>query len=229
MEEPYLFDDRGAWFDGKYMIMTFELLKLPEVVTYGFWTKVHLDGVLFSSNRRYGDFGEHGDERDWNAREGGYYLGVNDSELELVSVSSANNNRSDVGYISYFEWAYLNLTLMGYNSLKPSHLTMRVNGEITAQSEFHRLYDFPEPKMSHNIGAAWEQGAYVKHFRGMIWEAKALRGDHDDAVVAFADACEGTCFQCPGDAEATGVCLGHCNWNHYYNEEKERCQRCPLW
>jgi hypothetical protein len=27
LEEPYIFGDRGAWFDGKYDLMTFELLK----------------------------------------------------------------------------------------------------------------------------------------------------------------------------------------------------------
>lgn len=41
VEEPFIFEDRGAWFDGKYDMMTFELLKLPEVVIHGFWTKVH--------------------------------------------------------------------------------------------------------------------------------------------------------------------------------------------
>jgi len=41
VEEPYIFNDRGAWFDGKYDLMTFELLKLPETVIHGFWVKVH--------------------------------------------------------------------------------------------------------------------------------------------------------------------------------------------
>jgi hypothetical protein len=41
VEEPFIFADRGAWFDGKYDMMTFELLKLPEEVIHAFWTKVH--------------------------------------------------------------------------------------------------------------------------------------------------------------------------------------------
>lgn len=41
VEEPFIFNDRGAWFDGKYDLMTFELLKLPETVIHGFWVKVH--------------------------------------------------------------------------------------------------------------------------------------------------------------------------------------------
>merc|ERR1712032_1364891 len=82
MGEPFIFADRGAWFDGKYDMMTFELLKLPEIVIHGFWTKVHSQGVLFSANRIHGDFNtDRNDTGDfWNQRDdNGYYLGVNDS------------------------------------------------------------------------------------------------------------------------------------------------------
>jgi len=41
VEEPFIFADRGAWFDGKYDMMTFELLKLPGDVIHAFWTKIH--------------------------------------------------------------------------------------------------------------------------------------------------------------------------------------------
>lgn len=58
VEEPFIFADRGAWFDGKYDMMTFELLKLPINVVFGFWTKVHGGGVLFSANRTHGDFND---------------------------------------------------------------------------------------------------------------------------------------------------------------------------
>jgi hypothetical protein len=64
VEEPFIFEDRGAWFDGKYDLMTFELLKLPEVVVHGFWAKVHSEGVLFSANRVHGDFDNQGGSRD---------------------------------------------------------------------------------------------------------------------------------------------------------------------
>merc|ERR1712038_1537400 len=93
VEEPFIFEDRGAWFDGKYDMMTFELLKLPEVVIHGFWTKVHSQGVLFSANRIHGDFNtdrnDHGDF--WNQRDdNGYWLGVNTGALEFVSREAEN-------------------------------------------------------------------------------------------------------------------------------------------
>jgi len=58
VEEPFIFADRGAWFDGKYDLMTFELLKLPEIVIHSFWAKVHSAGVLFSAARVHGDFND---------------------------------------------------------------------------------------------------------------------------------------------------------------------------
>lgn len=81
IEEPYVFADRGAWFDGKYDMMTFELLKLPFFVIHGFWTKVHSNGALFSASRTHGDFNEKkGLVGDWDYRDdNGYYIGVNDS------------------------------------------------------------------------------------------------------------------------------------------------------
>lgn len=88
IEEPFIFADRGAWFDGKYDLMTFELVKLPETLVHGFWTKIHSDGVLFSAHKTHGDFKEYNyvSEADWDAREdGGYYLGVNQNRLEYVS------------------------------------------------------------------------------------------------------------------------------------------------
>lgn len=98
IEEPFIFADRGAWFDGKYDLMTFELLKLPEVVTHGFWTKVHSDGVLFSAAKTHGDFKgyDHQSAADWDSREdGGYYLGVNQNRLEYVSRMN-NVNREEL-------------------------------------------------------------------------------------------------------------------------------------
>jgi hypothetical protein len=53
IEEPFIFADRGAWFDGKYDLMTFELLKYSLVdLNMNFWLKPHSDGVVYSSNRR---------------------------------------------------------------------------------------------------------------------------------------------------------------------------------
>lgn len=66
LEEPFIFEDRGVWFDGKYDLMTFVLLQMPSFLTYNFWTKVHSDGVLFAGNMAH------------ESSQGGYYMGVND-------------------------------------------------------------------------------------------------------------------------------------------------------
>jgi len=48
--EPLVFSSRGAWFDGHYSIMKFELLQLGLARTMSIWLKPHSDGVIFSSN-----------------------------------------------------------------------------------------------------------------------------------------------------------------------------------
>lgn len=50
IEEPLIFNDRGAWFDGKYDLMTFKLLKLGSDRFFQGWYKPHGNGALFSSN-----------------------------------------------------------------------------------------------------------------------------------------------------------------------------------
>ena len=50
IEEPIIFSDRGAWFDGKYDLMTFSLLKPPPSPSLRMWINPHSDGVLYSSN-----------------------------------------------------------------------------------------------------------------------------------------------------------------------------------
>ena len=48
--EPLVFNSRGAWFDGHYSIMKFELLQLGIARTMYVWLKPHSDGIIFSSN-----------------------------------------------------------------------------------------------------------------------------------------------------------------------------------
>jgi len=225
VEEPFIFADRGAWFDGKYDMMTFELLKLPEIVIHGFWTKVHSQGVLFSANRIHGDFNtDRNDTGDfWNQRDdNGYYLGVNDSALEYVSRESANYERSELGAIDYFSWSYVSFKIERRDSLQASHLEFKVNGDVVYSHDARRVYDFPEPKMRHHFGVADVAKAYTKHYRGFIYSAKAHRGLNDDET--FGSNCAG-CDVCHSNNE----CLGTCNWNHYFNERDNKCQRCPLW
>lgn len=223
-----MFADRGAWFDGKYDLMTFELLKLPEVVIHGFWTKVHSQGVLFSSSRVHGDFNDGREtwEGDfWNQRDdNGYYLGVNDTQLEYVSREAGNYKRSEVGAINYFTWSYVSFKIDRKDDTQASHLEFFVNGESVYNTDAHRVYDFPEPKMRHHFGAADVAKAYTKHYRGFIYSAKAHRGTMDDE--SFGEACVGSCGACSNDNECRGVC----NWNHYQmDSESSTCKRCPLW
>lgn len=130
VEEPFIFADRGAWFDGKYDMMTFELLKLPEVVIHAFWTKVHSDGVLFSANRIHGDFNternDHGDFR--NQRDdNGYWLGVNAGALEFVSREAENYKRSDESEVDYFAWTYVSFAMARRDDLQATHLEFKVD------------------------------------------------------------------------------------------------------
>jgi len=50
--DPYITDDRGLWFDGKYTFLTLERLVLHHSTTLEMWIKAHCsDGTLFSSSR----------------------------------------------------------------------------------------------------------------------------------------------------------------------------------
>lgn len=243
VEEPFIFADRGAWFDGKYDLMTFELLQLPEVVIHGFWAKVHSQGVLFSATRVHGDFNDErhlqldfngdgegeggfsiGDDR---ARryDCGYYLGVNGTSLEFVSRIAGNYERSEVDAIAYFVWSYVSFKIERRTDTQASHLEFFVDGVSVYSHDAHRVYDFPEPKMRHHFGAADVDMAYTKHYRGFIYSAKAHRGTTDDEVVNTS-GCLGSCSVC-GDS---GDCHGVCNWNHYQlDRDSATCKRCPLW
>lgn len=54
VEEPFIFQDRGAWFDGKYDLMKLELIKYSmKGLNMQFMYKPHSDGVLYSSNRQH--------------------------------------------------------------------------------------------------------------------------------------------------------------------------------
>jgi len=210
--------------------MTFEMLMLPEVVIHGFWAKVHSSGVLFSATRVHGDFNSN-TERDnvgnfWKQRDdNGYYLGVNDGELEFVSREAGNYKRSDVSAVSYFVWSYVSFSIERRDDTQASALKFSVDGTEVYSSDAHRVYDFPEPKMRHHFGAADVAKAYTKHYRGFIYSAKAHRGTNDDEVVNTS-GCVGNCSVC-GDS---GDCHGVCNWNHYQmDRESSTCKRCPLW
>lgn len=216
IEEPYIFADRGAWFDGRYDLMTFELLKLPEVVIHAFWTKVHTTGVLFSATSIHGDFNDERRDRgkfngtgrdDYN----NYYIGVNDSSLEYVSKEAKNFKRSEIGVISYFSWTYVSFKIERRTNTQATHLEFFVDGESVYSHDAHRVYDFPEPKMRHHFGAADVAKAWTKHYRGFIYSAKAHRGRNDDEVFAVDEACFGVCNFCDESEECHGVC----NWNHY--------------
>jgi hypothetical protein len=50
--DPYITDDRGLWFDGKYTFLTIENLALHHSCTVELWIKAHCsDGTLFSGSR----------------------------------------------------------------------------------------------------------------------------------------------------------------------------------
>ena len=50
IEEPFILADRGAWFDGKYDLMTFTRLIPVPTPSWRFWAKPHSDGTLYSNN-----------------------------------------------------------------------------------------------------------------------------------------------------------------------------------
>merc|ERR1712013_507786 len=182
-------------------------------------------GVLFSANRIHGDW-DH-DRHDagdfWNQRDdNGYYFGINDSALEYVSREAGNYERSDLGAVDYFTWTYVAFSVDRHCCQVASTTRFYVNGDMVYSADTHRMYDYPEPKMRHHFGVADVAKSYTKHYRGFIYSAKARHGTTDDE--AFGSNCAGCDF-----CHESNECLGTCNWNHYFNERDNKCQRCPLW
>lgn len=49
--DPYLIDDRGLWFDGKYDFIVIKGLKVHHKFAMSQWVKPHGSGTLFSVSR----------------------------------------------------------------------------------------------------------------------------------------------------------------------------------
>jgi hypothetical protein len=128
----------------------------------------------------------------------------------------------------YFEWTKLQVSLNREQYKDITTLKMAVDGAVVPVNEdkIVNVYDFPEPKMTHTIGASFQDGGYVKHFRGFIAIAEINYGDAT-GVVDYTTDCKGFCNMCKIDA--VSECFGSCNWNHYYSENDDKCMRCPLW
>lgn len=50
-----------------------------------------------------------------------------------------------------------------------------------------------------------------------------------NAIQNFADSATDICTCDSDDCPLTGGCLGVCNWNFYWDDGLNKCQRCPYW
>lgn len=107
------------------------------------------------------------------------------------------------------------------------YLSFKKNGAVIGDAMVPATFDHPEPKSSHLLGASEMHGNYVHHYRGFIKRISILGNEGDDNALWQANSglCGDTCDACPED----GACYGTCNWNHWYDEQHSKCQRCPLW
>lgn len=80
--------------------------------------------------------------------------------------------------------------------------------------------------------AGLDNGWYYKGFQYTLRFGTFLDGANSAAVDAlqnFAGTATDICTCDSDDCPLTAGCLGVCNWNFYWDEGLNKCQRCPYW
>jgi len=92
-DDPYAFDDRGLYFDGKYDYLTVKMLTLHNTFTLSAWIKPHGSGSLYSSVRNYGGDIEHS-----------FNWGISERRLEFEDKSHHYYFRTENPSVTDLEW-----------------------------------------------------------------------------------------------------------------------------
>lgn len=92
-DDPYAFDDRGLYFDGKYDYLTVKMLTLHHTFTLSTWVKPHGSGSLYSSVRNYGGDVEYS-----------FNWGICDRRLEFEDKSHHYYFRTENTSVTDLEW-----------------------------------------------------------------------------------------------------------------------------
>lgn len=88
--------------------------------------------------------------------------------------------------------------------------------------------DYDNDSKVHRLGVMEFRERYENYFNGFIYTFEVTFGAVQDfAKYGITSACEGSCQTCPTvDNGNSGVCLGICNWNNYWDEHGLRCHKC---
>jgi hypothetical protein len=91
------------------------------------------------------------------------------------------------------------------------------------------LLDYDEDRKAHRLGVLEFRERFENFYRGYMYSFEATHGVSDaNAHVVLSNDCAGSCSFCPanGNNPDSGVCLGICNWTHYYDESTNSCRHC---
>jgi hypothetical protein len=201
-DDPYAFDDRGLFFDGRYDYLTVKMLTLHHSFTLATWVKPHGNGTLFSSVRTYGSDIEHS-----------FNWGISDRRMEFEDKSHHYYFRTKD--VSVDEGSWQNLALSA--EWRQTHLETNIafyRNNILQDCEFydHIIRDYPDYINEHFIGVNKRKDLLVNYYHGFMYGFRAYNEVVPEAVETIGYTCEGDCDVCPW-AAAGAKCLGTCYWN----------------
>lgn len=64
--------------------------------------------------------------------------------------------RTNSTVVDYFEWSYIQISLERLSDHDETLAHIHYNTKLELSTQFGPVYDFPEPKMTHTIGAAFQ-------------------------------------------------------------------------
>jgi hypothetical protein len=91
--DPYLLDDRGLWFDGKYDFLLLKNLQIEMDFVYSLWIKPHGSGTLYSVSR-LNDPGE----------ENFFAFGLKGRKFNIKKTSTQVDWTTSEDVFTYYSW-----------------------------------------------------------------------------------------------------------------------------
>jgi len=229
-DDPTPIPDRGYWFNGECKFLTLEGFVPSLSTAYTAWLKPH-DGTgtlyqytpVVQANQAQHNYNElrmaGGNSVCWESTHG--------QMKECLSVG-----------FEMFEWNQYSFTMETWRGV--TSYAASVNGAAVASSDNNqsimRIFD----EVDFTFGAGVKHGAagletadYYKGFQYTLrfgtYVSDAAEFANFNAIQNFAGTSTDICTCDSHDCPLTGGCLGVCNWNFYWDEGLNKCQRCPYW
>lgn len=221
--DPYLLDDRGLWFDGKYDFLLINNMTIRPLFGFSMWIRPQGSGTLYSVSRL-----NDPEKEDYFA------LGIKGYRLNLKVTQSSYEFTTDDA-ISYYDWQIVHFVNTLETSVTPQMHAYKfyVNEAVKGTSDLYQrryahVMDGLNDDYMHLIGG-YERGNVIRGlFMGNVWSFTMEAGVGKNAAAFasgdMATTCTGSCDLCPA---SPAECLGTCNWNNYW--DGLYCRHCPSW